>query len=99
MVPDVSPASVPLVWTAMVAANDVTRCACWAASWTAWAAVSVEPPGPDGDPPDDLDDVAWFDVVQPAAASVAAATASAAQQVRLERENIATSAANSSPGI
>jgi hypothetical protein len=63
------------------------------------AAVSVEPPRPDGDPPDELDDVAWFDVVQPAAASVAAATASAAQQVRLERENIATSAANTSLGI
>jgi hypothetical protein len=85
----------------MVAANDVTRCACWAASWTALAAVS-EPPGPaepDADPPDGVDDAAWFEVVQPAAASAAAVTAIAAQRVRLEREVIATSAADSRLGI
>jgi hypothetical protein len=79
----------------------VTRCACCAASWTAFAALideAAEPPELDGDPPDGFDDAASCEAVHPAAASAAAVTAIAAQRVRLERESIATSAANSTIG-
>jgi hypothetical protein len=81
MVPDMLSVSVPLVCTAMVAAKEVTLCACWAAAWTAFAALSDEAgelAGPDWVPPDGVDDAAWFELVQPATVSAAAATAVAA---------------------